>query len=170
MAISADIAAGNVQSHHAAPDRGPERDVNLVFQVRARFRAFSSGRSPTSAKNSGENVAEAAASRAAGSPARTPAFEHVRKVEAAEIKVGTLAASASRLASRETSESASSSWAATRIGVGGGWIDVVRIEAKLVVDLALFGITQDVIGLGHGLELFFRRFVTRIDVGMVFAR
>ena len=48
-------------------------------------------------------------------------------------------------------------------------INVVRVEADLVVDLALLGIAQHVIGFRKLFELLFRLLV-RIDVRMVFAR
>src|SRR5437879_492166 len=59
--------------------------------------------------------------------------------------------------------------AGARVRVGRSRIDVVRVEADLVVDLALFGIAEDFIRLREGLELFFRRLVAGVDVGMVFA-
>src|SRR5208282_2063686 len=39
-----------------------------------------------------------------------------------------------------------------------------------VVNLPLFGVAEDVVGLGKSLELFFCPFVARIDVGMILAR
>ena len=49
-------------------------------------------------------------------------------------------------------------------------IDVVGVKADLVVDFALLGIAENFVRLGERLELFFGRFVPRIDVGMVLAR
>ena len=49
-------------------------------------------------------------------------------------------------------------------------IDIVRVKAELIVDLALLGIAQNVVGFGEGFELLFRDFVARIDVRMIFAR
>src|SRR5262249_31330536 len=43
-------------------------------------------------------------------------------------------------------------------------------HAELVVEPALFGITEDVVGLGDGLELLLRLLVAGIDVGVMLAR
>src|SRR5689334_7826212 len=54
------------------------------------------------------------------------------------------------------------------IGLGSRGVDVVRIEADLIVNLALLGIAEHFVGLRDRLELFFRRLIARINVGMVF--
>ena len=69
-----------------------------------------------------------------------------------------------------TTESACAKAAAARIGLGCGGIDVVGVEAELIVDLALLGIAEDVVGFGDRLEFLFGRLVAGIHVGMIFAR
>ena len=94
-------------------------------------------------------------------------IDEIGKVESAEIEVA-----ASLIALRAAGESAESTGAGrTSAGVGFrcGGIDVVGVEADLIVDLALLGIAEDFVGLGDGLEFLFRRFVAGIDVGVVFA-
>src|SRR6202041_129479 len=60
--------------------------------------------------------------------------------------------------------------AAASVGVRRSGIDVVGIKAKLIVNLPFFRIAEDVVRLGEGLELFFRRFVAGINVRMILAR
>jgi hypothetical protein len=60
--------------------------------------------------------------------------------------------------------------AAARVGLRRRWIDVVGVEAELVVNLPLLGIAEDVVGLGKSLELLFGTFIAGIDVRMVLAR
>ena len=57
-----------------------------------------------------------------------------------------------------------------RISFGCRGVDVVGIKTELVVNLALFGVAQDLVGFRQGLELLLGSFVAGIDVGMVFAR
>src|SRR5579871_151291 len=49
-------------------------------------------------------------------------------------------------------------------------IDLVRVEAKLVINLALLLVAQHVVGFGDLLELLLSLFVVGIDVRMIFAR
>src|SRR5439155_14128473 len=60
--------------------------------------------------------------------------------------------------------------ATASIGLGGCGIDVVRIKAKLVVNFALLGIAQNVVGFRERLEFFFGCFVSGIDVRVILAR
>ena len=73
----------------------------------------------------------------------------IGKIEAAEIHVRPGGASAPAAPAPET---------------------VVRIEAYLIVHLALLGIAQDVVGFLHVLEALLGRLVARIQIGMIFAR
>src|SRR5258706_3825550 len=57
VAICADILPRNVQPHHAASDRRPERHVYLIFKIGARFGFSLICYSPSSATNSREDVA-----------------------------------------------------------------------------------------------------------------
>src|SRR5208337_1181434 len=172
VAVSADIAAGDIQLHHAATDRRPERHVDLVLKVAARFRALSRSLAvPAAAENAGEDVAEAAA-RAARSlvSASAGAFEQVGEVKAAEIDVaGSSGMAPSREASAKVGGAGPRLSPATRVSLGRSRIDIVRVEPKLVVNLPLLGIAEDVVGLGKRLELFFRGLVAGIDVRMILA-
>ena len=76
---------------------------------------------------------------------------------------------ASREASAKVAGAGPRLSAAARVGLGRGRIDIVGIEPELVVDLPLFGIAEDVVGLGKRLKLFFSGFVARIDVRMILA-
>src|ERR1700679_1802779 len=63
VAVPASVVTRNIQSHHPAADRCPERHVDLIFQISARFRTFlGSRRAASSTKHTAEDVAEAAAS------------------------------------------------------------------------------------------------------------
>ena len=44
--VRADILARDVQAHHAAADRRPERNVDLIFEIGAGLRAFLRGAPP----------------------------------------------------------------------------------------------------------------------------
>src|SRR5205807_9968869 len=87
----------------------------------------------------------------------------------AEVEVRALTAGA-RLATRKTAETARACWAATRISLSCRWINIVRVEAELVVNLALLGIAEYVVSFGKGLKFFFGSFISGIDVRMIFAR
>jgi hypothetical protein len=56
------------------------------------------------------------------------------------------------------------------IGLGRGRVDLVGVEADLVVDLALLLVGEDVVGFGDFLELLFGLFVVGVHVGMILAR
>src|ERR1035441_7038332 len=60
VTIRANIVARDIQAHHPAADRGPERHVDLVFQIGPGFGTFLRRRcSAPSAEDSSEDVAEA---------------------------------------------------------------------------------------------------------------
>ena len=104
---------------------------------------------------------------------RPAAFEQVGEIEAAEIKICALTARALGCPPGNPPESGRRpSGAAARAGIGIGrrGIDVVRVKPKLVVNLPLLGIAQNIVGLGERLELLLRALVAGIDVGMVLAR
>ena len=127
------------------------------------------GRASTPTKDSGENVAEAAASRASLPSAGVA--RQVGEVESAKIEVDAALISLGSPSRKAAGESFATARApGTRVGFGGGGIDVVGIEANLIVDFAFLGIAQNVVGLRDGLELFFRRLIPGIHVRMVFAR
>ncbi len=61
VALRADILARDVETHDAAADRRPERDVDLIFEIGAGLGTFFGRRAPASAEDGAEDVAEAAA-------------------------------------------------------------------------------------------------------------
>ncbi len=118
-----------------------------------------------SAKHAGENVAEAATT-AAGALSASAAGE-IRKIKSAEIKWRTLTAAATWR--RSSAETACAKSSATRVGFRRRGIDVVGIEPELVVDLALLGIAEYIVGFREFFELLLSFFVVGIYVRMVFA-
>src|SRR5579863_1183054 len=172
VAGSADNAPGDVQLHDAAPDRRPERNVDLVLQVRPRLRPFVR-RAATPPEHAGEDVFETAAPGAGGFPT-APTFEQVGEIEAAEIEICALTSRALGLSARKPSGESprrpTGPAARPRISLGGRGIDVVRIKPELVVNLPLLGIAQNIVGLGERLKLLLGPFVPGIDIGMVLAR
>ena len=105
---------------------------------------------------------------------RARAFGEVVEVEAAEIEgnfLGVGARSSARTAAlARSAEATCAETAAAAVGFGCSGIYVVGVEAKLVVNLALLGIAENVVGFGERLELFFRGLVAGIHVGMIFTR
>jgi hypothetical protein len=169
VAVGTSVAPGDVQPHHSTPNRRPKRHIHLILEILTGLRAFVRGAAPPP-ENAGENIAEAAAAATTRlAPART--FEHVGKIKAAEIELAAMRAGACRLASGKTATTGKSPGisAGSGIGLGRGSINVVGIEADLIVDFSFLGIAEDVVGFGDGLELLLRGLVSRIDVRMIFA-
>src|SRR5208282_156583 len=173
VAVSTDIAPRDIQLHHAATDRGPERHVDLVLKIAARLRPlFGSLTVPAASEDAREDVA-AAAARAARTltPASARPLEQIGKVKAPEINVARSARPmASRKAAAKVAGASPRLSAAARISLGRSRIDIVGVKPELIVNLPLLGITEDVVGLGKSLELFFRRLVPGVDVRMILAR
>ena len=127
MAGLADLVAGDIQARLGAFDGLPEIDIHHVFEVAALFglRLLGFAASPEKLR---EDVAEAAAGLGAAARTAPPALPRtghkIGEIEAAEIHAGvrTLLARAARSSAREA---------------------VLRIEAELVVHLALLGVAQD---------------------------
>src|ERR1700722_11756792 len=177
MAGSAHVAPGNVQPHDAAANCRPEGNVDLVFEIRPWLRFVANRTAAPAAEHARENVLETStastATGSAGPAAAAASFEQVGKIEAAKIKICALisATAAGLSAAWETGRiPSSSSSSGASIGVGCSWIDVVGIKPELIVYLPLFGIAQNVVGLGQRLELFFSPLVAGIYIRMVFAR
>ena len=170
VTIAADFQPRDVELQLRAFDGLPEADVHLVFKIGAGLRMLRGLDATAASKDVGEDVAKSAACARAAS-GRTCAFREVVEVEAAEIEgnfLGVGARAACVLCG--TTKSACAKTASAGIGFGCGGIDVVGVEAELIVDLALLGIAEDVVGLGDGLEFLFGRLVAGIHVGMIFAR
>src|SRR6266852_2268010 len=174
VAVSADIAPRDIQLHHPATDRRPERHVDLVLKIAARLRPFVDGlAAPAATENAGEDIAEPAAPAARSlTPASARAFKQSGKIKAAEINVAwpTRPAASSRESAAKVAWPGPRLSAATRIGLRRGRIDIVRVEPKLVVNLPFLRIAQDVVSLGKSVKLFFLSFVARIDVNLIHAR
>src|SRR6266704_1356750 len=129
---------------HCAAHGVPEVDLELVFQVAARFMFWFRRHAAAPAKELAEEVAKA---RSSGPGTRASA-----KIEAPKIKIHAGVARAlvsAGIASRR---------------------QVLAVEAVLVVHLPLLGVGEHVVGLLDLLEFFFRGFVAGIQVGVVFAR
>src|SRR5690348_1923952 len=154
VTLAADIAARHLQAQHCSPNRLPEPDIYLVLQVAARLRA--AGLLPATAEHAGENVAEAAAPVLAGGGAAAASFEQIGKIEAAEIEGHALGAATAGLCAAEAgSGAATRSASGTCVSFRRFRADVVGVVAELVVDFALLGIAEDVVGLRDRLEAFF---------------
>ena len=170
MAVSTNVAPSNIELHHPAADRRPERHVDLVFKIAARLRTLIGHLAAAAAsEDAGKNILEPPTSPAGSfSAAGASAFKEIGEVKAAEIDV---ALSAGRPATREASRKVAGPGlsAAARIRVRGSRIDVVGIKPKLIVNLPLFRIAEDVIRLGKSLELFLGSFVARIYIRMILA-
>src|SRR5712692_2123661 len=165
VAMGAGVVPADGQAHHPAADSGPEGNIYLIFEVGAGLGSFRC-RPATPAKDAGKDVAESA--RTACLPA-SASLEEIGEVEPVEVKVRALGSAATRLIAWEAARKSSGAPARAGIGFSCGRIDIVGIKTDLVVDLALFGIAQDIVGLGDGLEFLFRRFVAGIHVGVILA-
>src|SRR5271165_5892262 len=174
--MSADLEARNVKLQLGALDRLPEADVDLIFQVGAGLGMLHRLGCAAPVEDAGEDIAETTAA-AAGAPSGSAGalFSEIGEVEAAEVKrnflgIGARSAGARACALARTSKPACAEAATASVRLGRRGINVVRVEAELVVDLALLGIAEDVVGLGDLLELLLGRLVPRIHVGVVLAR
>src|SRR6266404_4997201 len=157
-AIATGVLTRDVDAHYRAANRVPEPDIDLVLKIRPRFRMCADSSPGTaSAKHAGENIAEAAATTAGALSASSAAAE-IGKIKSAEIKWRALAAGTAAWR-RSIAESARAKTSAPRVGLCGGRIDIVGLEAELIEYLALLGIAQNVIGFGEFFELFFSFFV-----------
>jgi hypothetical protein len=172
VAVSANIAPRDIELHHAAANRRPERHIDLVLKIAARCRALL-GRltAPAASENVGEDIAESAAPAARRlAPASARPLEQVRKIKAAEIDVAGPPGGRPPGKPPPKSPEAPRLSAAACVRLRRSRIDIVGVKPELVVNLPLLGIAENVVGFGKSLELFFRRFVARIDVRMILAR
>src|SRR6185437_554847 len=160
----------NLQPRHSATHRCPEVHVHLILEVGSRLRP---ARLLFARKDAAEDVAEAAPEAAAGLRSTTArscptAALEAGKIEAAEIERHL---TGRRLSARAIGCAKSSrSISATRRGLGRRRIDIVRVEAKLVINLALLLVAEDVVGLRDLLELLLRLLVARVHVRVILAR
>src|SRR5271165_5630738 len=154
FSAAAATRAGNIELHAATL----VRNLSFALALGTDAGALEVAASVT-AKHRGENVFESAASGSATCCAS--AVRKIVEIEAPEVEGDFLA----------TASSAILGCAATtaRVGLRGRGIDVVGVEAELVVDLALLGIAEDVVGLGERFELLLRGLVPGIHVGVILA-
>ena len=152
----------------AAANRLPERDRNLVFEIGAAHGGrlcLRGSRRRRCWRGCRENLRLAAR--------RHRQLVRNRSYRSRSAPRGWRAPSSGSCArSRKAAEAAcaESRAAAACVGLGRCRIDVVRVEAELIVNLALLGIAENVVGFRDNLELLLGRFVSGIHVGMVFAR
>jgi len=108
-------------------------------------------------ENSRKNVLEAAPRSRSAAALAGPGLRatvEAGKVEAAEINRYAPASAA----------------LVARVGRRLRRVNLVRVEAQLVIDLALLVVAQNVVGLGDLLELLLGFLVTRIHVGVILTR
>src|SRR5208283_4307871 len=122
----------------------------------------------TATEDAGEDVAEPAT--ASFAPGCTRALREVIEVEAAEIERYFLSVGSGSTRARATSKPACALATAAPVGLGRRRIDIIGVEAELVVDLSLLGIAEDVVGFGERLELLLGSLVAWVYVGMILAR
>src|SRR6266851_6424119 len=167
LARRAHLLPLNLQPRHATPHRRPEVHVHLVLQIGPRLR-------PTRPMPAGEHPAEDIPEASAKSSTRlllpSPAARKIREIKSAKVERNLL-----RTASRAILPSATPRKPATRITSPSGSlrrsrIDVVRVEAKLVVDLPLLVVAQNIVRLGDLLELLLRLLVPGVHIRVVLAR
>src|SRR5205807_5599733 len=124
--VIAGVKPGDIQAHHCAANCVPETDVDLILKIAAGLRLVVSRNSRASTREHvGKDVAEAPGASLASTC-------KVRKIKPAEVKGNTLTATRRR----PLSETSSAEATTARIGFGSRRINVVRIEATLIVDLS----------------------------------
>ena len=155
MTDGANFLALDFEASDPAANGCPEIDVDLVFEVGAGLRALGGWRSL-------ENMPEKM-SRKLPQPGlrRLHRRRLFREIESAEVEGDAFLLCTASACCRT---------AGPGCGFSGGGIDLIGIEAELVVDFAFLLVAQDVVGFGDFLELLFGLFVAGIDVGMVFTR
>ena len=154
MAGLARLLPRDVQLHLRPANGLPEIDIQAVFEIGSALAAEPAPAS-AAAEELAEDIAETAA--AAGSFRLAPRRSRARRLllpqKLAEIESAEIRCRAGRLRRP----------AAIRR-------NVVRIEAVLIVDLALIVVAQDVVGFLNFLESVFCSLVPGIQIRMIFAR
>src|SRR5208337_2685365 len=97
------------------------------------------------AENTGEDIAESAATSPAAGGACS--FGEVVVVESVEVEGNFLGVGMRATCIREGSAAAPARASAAGVGFRRRRINVVGVETELIVDLALLGIAEDVVGL-----------------------
>src|SRR6266850_1100870 len=142
----AGIQARDGEFLHRAAHGIPEIDLDLVFQVAARFvLRFHRGTSAAATEKLAEEITEACSAARCSRPAA--------EIESTEVKINIW---------RFAVPSLTSSGSAGR--------NVVAVKAVLVVDLSLLRIGEHVVGFLQLLEFFFRGLVAGIQVRVILSR
>ena len=150
----ANLLAHYIQPHLGSADGLPEIDVQTVFEI-GPLLGYGCPRFPSpSAEKLAENVSKGSSSGSSSSSARmlgAARLVHVfGKIEPTESHAGVrLPRSAA---------------------AGTAGRNMVRIESVLIVDLAFFGVAQDIVSFLDLFETLLGRFVAGIQIGMIFAR
>src|ERR1700692_4757170 len=173
VAIPANIAPSNIQLHHPAANRRPERNVDLILKITPRLRPSRHRLAPAASKNAGENILESAASttRTSAPTAAASSFKQIRKIKPAKINVArpTRLPPSTRKAAAKITRPRSRLPTAASISIRRSRIDAVRIKSQLIVNLPLLGIAKNIVRLGQSLKLFLRRLIPRVNVRMILA-
>src|SRR5258708_10505730 len=145
MASPASVQPRDRELFHRATHGVPKTNLNLIFQVAAGFMLrLHRGATASAAEELAEEIAEARS--AAGRAGATA------KIKSAKIKVDVLL---SAVAARSTRP---------------GRRKVVAVKAILIVHLPFLRVGEDVVGFLQLLEFFFRGFIARIQIRMIFPR
>src|SRR6185437_8534314 len=141
-----DIKPRKTELLHGAAHRFRERNVDLVLKIGAGLVfAYRLLRRSRAAEKLAEKIAKTST---AGALSAAPA-----EVESTEIEMN--------IFGRNPAVSATGRWNSARSR---------HVEAKLVIHLALFRIGKRLVGFLNLLELFFGRFVARVQIGVILAR
>src|SRR5262249_42218360 len=151
-AVAASIEVLDVDLHHRAANRVPETDVDLVFEIAARLRTAPHACSRASAEDARKDVPKTPPT---GGGLSASAARVVGKIKAAEVKRLALCLACTAPRTRPRAEPSGSEAPASSIGLCRRRIDIVGVETELIVDLALLGIAQDVVGFGDIFETLF---------------
>ncbi len=166
----------DLQPRHAAAHRRPEVHAHLVLNIRAGLRP---ARLLLARENAAEDIAEASTEssarlgrlrrRAAAARPCAPALK-TRKIEAAEVERHLAGRRIRARGIRPAAKTRTRSISAARRRLGRRWIDIVRVEAELVINLPLLLVAQNVVCLGDLLEAFLGLLVAGVHVRVILAR
>ncbi len=167
----------NVQAHHAAANRRPEGNVDLILEIGTRPRGPSArlvrrARPRRSIRKCRESCRRYRCSSGPG-PRCRPGRKNRNRRNRRERLVPHPPRRESR---REILRKGPSVPLPLPLFPGSCIsflrrcrINIVGVKPDLVVDFAFLGIAENVVGLRERLELLLRGLVPRVDVGMVFA-
>ncbi len=155
----------DLQPRHATPHRRPEIHAHLILKIGPRLRPTSG--LPPAMEHPAKNILEASSK----TPTRLlllPTTLKIRKIEPAKVERNLLPCTPARL--RRIATMPTPAISTPRRSLRRRRIDAVRVEPKLVVDLPLLVVAQNIVGLRDLLELLLRLLVPRIHVRVILAR